>query len=148
MFCAVAGGNVHNFAITDFEATSARKAYPCFDEPQLKVRLSVSMTAHQPTAGLAAHGWVLPQRLCGFAVHCFGVCGWAYDEVVDGVLLTVSCLGRCCSSQHHVHSQPVQACALHANQDEDIDVRTKCRLLPMQAPFQLELTTAAGLAAH
>lgn len=50
MFCAVAGGNVHNFAITDFEATSARKAYPCFDEPQLKVRLSVSMTAHQPTA--------------------------------------------------------------------------------------------------
>ncbi len=63
MFCAVAGGNVHSFAITDFEATSARKAYPCFDEPQLKVRVSVSTEAHQPTASLGAHGWVSPQRL-------------------------------------------------------------------------------------
>ena len=46
-------GNEHVIAVTQFEATHARKAFPCWDEPELKAVFSITLVVHGSMTALS-----------------------------------------------------------------------------------------------
>ncbi|HVA74261.1 MAG TPA: M1 family metallopeptidase [Acidimicrobiales bacterium] len=46
-------GSTHTIAATQFEATDARRAFPCWDEPELKAVFSVSLVVPEELAALS-----------------------------------------------------------------------------------------------
>jgi puromycin-sensitive aminopeptidase len=48
-----ADGTAHTIAVTQFEATHARKALPCWDEPELKATFSVTLVVPEALAAIS-----------------------------------------------------------------------------------------------
>ena len=48
--------NEHTIAVTQFEATHAREAFPCWDEPELKAVFSVTLIVPEPLTALSNAG--------------------------------------------------------------------------------------------
>ena len=56
-------GDEHKIAVTQFEATHAREAFPCWDEPELKAVFSVTLTVPEHLTALSNAGTLSDERL-------------------------------------------------------------------------------------
>lgn len=57
-------GNLHTLAVTQFEATDARRAFPCWDEPEFKAVFSVTLVI-DPTFTAVSNTAVTSERIVG-----------------------------------------------------------------------------------
>ncbi|KIL68636.1 hypothetical protein M378DRAFT_71638 [Amanita muscaria Koide BX008] len=46
-------GETKYYALTQFEPTSARRAFPCWDEPLLKAKFTINMLSHEGTSNIS-----------------------------------------------------------------------------------------------
>jgi puromycin-sensitive aminopeptidase len=60
-----AGGLTHMVASTQFEATDARRAFPCWDEPALKASFKVRLTIDEPLTAISNTAIESQRRLDG-----------------------------------------------------------------------------------
>jgi len=56
-------GKTHTVATTQFEATDARRAFPCWDEPELKARFRVTLVVDENLAAISNAGQQSERRL-------------------------------------------------------------------------------------
>src|SRR5258708_14552224 len=60
-----ASGGVHTVATTQFESTDARRAFPCWDEPELKASYKVILVVDEPLMALSNGGQESEKKLAG-----------------------------------------------------------------------------------
>ncbi len=60
-----AAGRVHTVATTQFESTDARRAFPCWDEPELKASYEVILIVDEPLAAISNGGQESERKLSG-----------------------------------------------------------------------------------
>ena len=60
-----AAGAVHTVATTQFESTDARRAFPCWDEPELKASYKVTLVVDEPLAAISNGGQESEKKLAG-----------------------------------------------------------------------------------
>ena len=60
-----ASGNVHTVATTQFESTDARRAFPCWDEPELKASYKVILVVDEPLMAISNGGQESEKKLAG-----------------------------------------------------------------------------------
>ncbi len=58
-----AAGRTHTVATTQFEATDARRAFPCWDEPEIKASYKVTLVIDEPLAAISNAGQDNERRL-------------------------------------------------------------------------------------
>src|SRR5258708_34301 len=60
-----ASGRIHTVATTQFESTDARRAFPCWDELELKARYKVILVVDEPLAAISNGGQESERKLGG-----------------------------------------------------------------------------------
>ncbi len=60
-----ASGGIHTVATTQFESTDARRAFPCWDEPELKASYKVTLVVDEPLAAISNGGKESERKLAG-----------------------------------------------------------------------------------
>jgi puromycin-sensitive aminopeptidase len=57
------GGKTHTLAASQFEATDARRAFPCWDEPAIKARYKVTLEIDEPLTAISNAGVETERKL-------------------------------------------------------------------------------------
>ncbi|KAH8102857.1 leucyl aminopeptidase [Cristinia sonorae] len=73
------GGKTKYYALTHFEPTAARRAFPCWDEPAFKATFSLTMIAREGTVNLANMPPVFEGRLTNTSVPVL----WLKEKLAD-----------------------------------------------------------------
>ncbi len=60
-----AADGTHTVATTQFEATDARRAFPCWDEPELKARFKVTLVVDEHLAAISNSGVEAERKIAG-----------------------------------------------------------------------------------
>ena len=60
-----ANGDAHTVASTQFESTDARRAFPCWDEPELKASYKITLIIDEKLAAISNGGQQSERRLAG-----------------------------------------------------------------------------------
>jgi len=87
-------GNKHTIATTQFESTDARRAFPCFDEPEFKATFDVALTVPEELTALS-NGAIIKSETIGA-----GLKRVTYDRTMKmSTYLVCFCVGEFVSSK-------------------------------------------------
>lgn len=87
-------GNKHTIATTQFESTDARRAFPCFDEPEFKATFDVTLTVPEELTALS-NGAIIKSEAVGNGLKAV-----SYERTMKmSTYLVCFCIGEFVSSK-------------------------------------------------
>jgi puromycin-sensitive aminopeptidase len=87
-------GNKHTIATTQFESTDARRAFPCFDEPEFKATFDVTLTVPEELTALS-NGAIIRSEAVGNGLKAV-----SYEHTMKmSTYLVCFCIGEFVSSK-------------------------------------------------